>query len=145
MSPERRNSWRGRAECTPEVAEFTGDTWRKRRRAREQTAAVMPVTALGRRAWSPSLASLVLALVGLGLPARGFASTASSLCTFATTLDELGAGSHEVSVTVSNTFDGVPPADTHCPNGECWRCAVSHGYFVIRCQQDHGASCVALA
>lgn len=66
-----------------------------------------------RRHRSFALLSVFAAL----LSSRLGAVASDSECTFSTTLDELGAGSHEVSVTVSNTFAGVPPADDDCPQG----------------------------
>lgn len=60
-----------------------------------------------------SLSRVLVAVVGCCLWRAG----ASEECSFSTTLDELGAGTHVVSVVVSNTFDGVPPADATCTSG----------------------------
>lgn len=39
-------------------------------------------------------------------------------CTFSTELEALGEGESIVSVDVSHTYDGVPPADWQCQGGE---------------------------
>ena len=78
------------------------------------------------RLWSrwqasfPVLLAVVLSLGGLAVSAME-----TTECSYETTLDELGGGSHEVSVDVSHTFDGVPAADQNCPQGE-WRIVRGH-------------------
>eukprot|EP00904_Undaria_pinnatifida_P002817 jgi/Undpi1/12536/HiC_scaffold_6.g02205.m1 len=57
--------------------------------------------------------TVFLAVLG-GVAAAAMEATE---CSYETTLDELGGGSHEVSVDVSHTFDGVPAADQSCPQG----------------------------
>lgn len=46
-------------------------------------------------------------------------------CSFTSTLDELMATDHAVSVEVSNAVDGVPAADDSCSTGECGCSCVS--------------------
>ncbi|CAN0483100.1 unnamed protein product, partial [Laminaria digitata] len=71
-----------------------------------------------RRLWSrwriASLPVLLLVVLSLGRVTVSSA-TETAACLYETTLDELGAGSHVVSVEVSHTFDGVPAADENCP------------------------------
>ena len=65
--------------------------------------------------------TVFLAVLG-GVAAAAMEATE---CSYETTLDELGGGSHEVSVDVSHTFDGVPAADQSCPQGEL-ECTNTH-------------------
>lgn len=73
------------------------------------------------RLWSRWWARFsVLLVVLLSLGGLAVSAMETTECSYETTLDELGGGSHEVSVDVSHTFDGVPAADQNCPQGE-WR------------------------
>lgn len=71
------------------------------------------------RLWSQWRASFpVLLVVVLSLGGLAVSAMETTECLYETTLDELGGGSHEVSVDVFHTFDGVPAADQNCPQGE---------------------------
>lgn len=84
--------------------------------------------------------ALLVVFVAL-LSSRLGVVASESRCFFSTTLDELGAGSHEVAVTVSNTFAGVPPADDDCPQGMLFFHETSSFGFKGKggVQLDHGA------
>lgn len=83
-------------------------TWGKRPRVRERTP-------------EKSISSVLVAfivLTSLGRPARA-ASGSTRGCKFGMTLDQFGSDSRSVRVNVSNSHDGIPPADSLCPIGEC--------------------------
>lgn len=88
--------------CLPS-ARWTRWRQRPRRRATALSAVV-------------AVAAAALCLGGGVRPAS--ATTENTACSFESTLDEHGGGSHEVSVTVSHTFDGIPAADGSCPQGK---------------------------
>lgn len=89
------------------------------------------------RLWSQWRTALPV-LLALALSVGGLAVSAmeTTECLYETTLDELGGGSHEVSVDVSHTFDGVPAADQNCPQGE-WRILRGQGQGSVRTDLTH--------
>lgn len=81
--------------------------WRKRPRVRSH----VPEKVLR------SVLAAILSIACLARPARA-TSGSSQDCKFETKLDQPGAGSHDVSMNVTNSLDGVPPADALCPTGQ---------------------------